>query len=166
MTDEQATSEAAGSGDQRFQIHKVYLKDVSFESPAAPGIFSADADLQPQIGFQINTETQRVGEDVFEVTLSATVSGEQDERTIFLVEVKQAGLFEIAGFSEGDRARLLGAQCPSVLFPFAREVIADLVQKGALPQLVLQPINFDAVYEQQRQQQSDATASGQTDAPA
>jgi preprotein translocase subunit SecB len=164
MTDEQATSEAGASGDRRFQIHKVYLKDVSFESPAAPGIFSADAELQPQIGFQINTETQRVGDAVYEVTLSATVSGEQDERTIFLVEVKQAGLFEIAGFSDDDRGRLLGAQCPSVLFPFAREVIADLVQKGALPQLVLQPINFEAVYEQQQNRQPPSGGGDQAQA--
>jgi preprotein translocase subunit SecB len=96
--------------------------------------------------------------------VSITVSGDHSDRTVFLVEVKQAGLFQITGFSDADRSRLLGAQCPSVLFPFAREAIADLVQKGGLPQLVLQPINFEAVYEQQQNRQQDS--GGDDEAPA
>jgi len=164
-SDDSSTAGEAGAQDQRFRIHKIYLKDVSFESPAAPAIFSADAEVQPQVNLQVNTETQRVGESLYDVTLLVTVSGEDRTRTVFLVEVKQAGLFDIAGFAEADRGQLLGAQCPSILFPFAREVIADLVQKGGLPQLVLQPINFDAVYAQQLQQR-EGEASGEGERPA
>ncbi len=164
MSDESSAPAGADTEQQRFHIHKIYLKDLSFESPAAPAIFSTNAEVQPQVNLQVNTETQRVGETVYEVTLSITVSGEDSTRTVFLVELKQAGLFDIAGFTETERGHLLGAQCPSVLFPFAREVIADLVQKGALPQLVLQPINFDAVYAQQLQQRQ-AQANGEAERP-
>jgi len=156
MTDESSDNpgdQAAGSDQQRrVQIHKLYLKDTSFESPAAPGIFSAGSDFQPQVELQLNTESQSVGEGLYEVVLIVTVTGKDDERTVFLVEIKQAGLFDIAGFANADHNQLLGAQCPNILFPFAREAIAELVQRGALPQLVLQPINFDAVYAQQLEQ--------------
>jgi len=152
MSDESSEPAAAGTDQQRFRIHKIYLKDVSFESPAAPAIFSGDTDVEPQVNLQVHSETQRVSESLYEVTLSVTVSGEDNERTVFLVEIKQAGLFDIAGFANADHNQLLGAQCPNILFPFAREAIAELVQRGALPQLVLQPINFDAVYAQQLEQ--------------
>ena len=159
MSDEQSTAGGAEAGDgRRFQIQKVYLKDVSFESPAAPGIFSADTDVQPQVSLQLNTESQRVGESLYDITLAVTVTGATDERTLFLVEVKQSGLFLVEGFDDEERGHLIGAYSPSVLFPFAREVVADLVQKGGLPQLVLQPINFDAVYAQHRQRQGGEAA--------
>jgi preprotein translocase subunit SecB len=150
---------AAGQEGRRMQIEKVYLKDVSFESPAAPGLFSAASTLQPQVSLQLNTETQQVGDTLYDLTLVVTVTGTAEERTIFLVEVKQAGLFRIEGFEEEQRAQLLGAYCPSILFPFAREVVADLVQKGGLPQLVLQPINFEALYAQHQRQQGGAEPS-------
>jgi len=155
MTDEQA----ADTSERRLNIQKLYLKDVSFESPAAPGLFSADSDWQPQVNLQLNTETQPVGEDVYEVALSVTITASEGERTAFLVEIKQAGLFEIAGFGDEEHARILGAYCPGVLYPFAREVVADLVQKGGLPQLVLQPINFDAVYARNRAGDADTVAT-------
>ncbi len=158
MSDESSAPGAADSEEQRFRIQKIYLKDVSFESPAAPAIFSADAEVEPEVNLQLNTATQRVGESLYEVTLSVTVSGEDSTRTVFLVEIKQAGLFDIAGFAEAERGQLLGAQCPGILFPFAREVIADLVQKGGLPQLVLQPINFEAAYAQQLQKRRSEAA--------
>jgi len=146
MSDQQADDRS----DRRVNIQKLYVKDVSFESPAAPGLFSSDSDWQPEISMQLDTETQQVGENLHEVALSVTVTAGEAERTAFLVEVKQAGLFEISGFDDEDHARLLGAYCPGMLYPFAREVVADLVQKGGLPQLVLQPINFDAIYAQNR----------------
>lgn len=157
---EQANEAGAGSGRQ-FRIEKVYLKDASFESPAAPGIFSADAGVQPQVNLQLNTENQRVGDDLWEITLVVTVTGAENERTVFLAEIKQAGLFRIGGFEEDAHAHLVGAHCPSILFPFAREALADLVQRGGLPQLVLQPINFDALYAQHRQRQQENAAAGE-----
>jgi preprotein translocase subunit SecB len=162
MSDEQPTTDAQatnaqGTDQTRFQIEKVYLKDVSFESPAAPGIFSADSDWQPSINLKLNTEQQHCGQDLFEVALKVTVTATQGERTAFLVEIQQAGLFRISGIEAQGLAHLLGSYCPSVLFPYAREVVGDLVQKGGLPPLVLQPINFDALYAQQ-QESTDATA--------
>ena len=160
MSDEENGAATAARDDERgFQVQKIYLKDLSFESPAAPGLFSADANLQPEVSLQLNTETQRVGEAIHDLTLVVTVTGSTEERTVFLVEVKQAGLFQVSGFSEEERAHLLGSYAPSILFPFAREVVAEVVQKGGLPQLVLQPINFDALYAQQQQRKASADTS-------
>ena len=156
MTDEQPEGADA---QRRFQIQKLYLKDVSFESPAAPGIFSSDSDWQPGISLQLNTEQQQCGENLYEVVLTVTVSATQGERTAFLVEIKQAGLFHVAGIEGDAMAHLLGSYCPGVLFPYAREVVSDLVQKGGLPPLLLQPINFDALYAQRRQEQAEQADS-------
>ena len=157
MTDEQA---AGGEGDRRFRIQKLYLKDVSFESPAAPGIFGSGSDWQPEVGFQMNTEHHQVGETLHEVVLGLTVTATHGERTAFLVEIKQGGLFDIAGFEAEGFQHLLGSYCPGILYPYARQAVADLVQKGGLPQLVLQPINFDVLYAQQRERQASADGTG------
>lgn len=161
MSDAQSDNEGGTrAAERRIQISRLYLKDVSFESPAAPSIFSDDVDLRPQVNLQLNTETRRVGEDLYDVVLVVTVTGVDDERTVFLVEVKQAGLFVLAGYSEQETEQLVGTYCPTVLFPYAREVITDLVAKGGLPQLVLQPINFDALYARQQQEQGAAASDG------
>ena len=152
------TEQASEQGGRRFQIQKLYLKDVSFESPAAPGIFSADSSVQPNINFQLNTEHTQVGDALYEVALGVTVTATQGERTVFLVELKQAGLFVLSGFTDEDFEHMLGSYCPGILYPYVRAAVADLVQKGGLPQVILQPINFDALFAQQRagQQQSAA----------
>lgn len=158
MSDETSNTgsqEAAGGQNQRrVHIHRLYLKDASFESPATPEVFSSGGNFQPSVDLQLNTESQRVGEGAHEVVLTVTVTGSAEERTAFVVEIKQAGIFAIEGFAGEELNQVLGAYCPSVLFPFAREVVADLVAKGSLPQLVLQPVNFDALYAQHVQQQS------------
>ena len=156
MSDEQTEGADA---QRRFQIQKLYVKDVSFESPAAPGIFSSDSDWQPGISLQLNSEQQQCGDNLYEVVLTVTVSATEGERTAFLVEIKQAGLFHVAGIEGDALAHLLGSYCPGVLFPYAREVVSDLVQKGGLPPLLLQPINFDALYAQRRQEQAEQAES-------
>lgn len=170
MTDEQAQGGGAegGEGNRRFQIQKLYVKDVSFESPAAPAIFGSGSDWQPEVSFQMNTEHNQVGDTLHEVVLGLTVTAAQGERTAFLVEIKQAGLFEIAGFEDQDFQHLLGSYCPGILYPYARAAVADLVQKGGLPQLVLQPINFDVLYAQQRarQQSGDGAGDGESTDPS
>lgn len=163
MSEEQ--QEGAESG-RRFQIQKLYLKDVSFESPAAPGIFGSGSDWQPQISFQLNTEHNQVGETLHEIVLGVTVTAQHGERTAFLVELKQAGLFDIAGFEGEEFEHMLGSYCPGILYPYARAAVGDLVQKGGLPQLVLQPINFDVVYAQQRARQQAAAEGTTEDAAA
>ena len=164
-----AATGAATAGDgseRRFRIQKLFLKDVSFESPAAPGIFSRDSDVQPKVTMQLNTENRQVGENLYEIVLGVTVTSADDEHTAFLVEVKQAGLFEISGFPDVEHAHAIGSYCPSILFPFAREVVAGLVQKGGFPQVSLQPVNFDALFAQQlqKEKQRREQAAGEGDA--
>ncbi len=146
---------------QQFAIQKIYLKDVSFESPNAPSVFQ-DGEWKPEINVQINTEARTVTEGLNEVTLTVTVTAKQADKTAFLVEVKQSGLFQMAGFAQDQLGGMLGAYCPEVLFPYAREAISDLVGKGGFPQLLLSPVNFNALYmqhqQQQQQQQSADTA--------
>jgi len=137
--------------NQQFAIQKVYLKDVSFESPNAPQSFLG-GDWQPQINVQINSSNQKVSDDTYEVVLDITVTAQQEDKTAFLAEIKQAGIFTIAGFSDENMGGMIGAFCPETLFPFAREAISELVSKGGFPQLLLAPVNFNALYAQQMQQ--------------
>jgi preprotein translocase subunit SecB len=136
--------------ERLFQVQRIYVKDLSFESPNAPNVFTGE--WQPKHELNLNTKVNRVNDETFEVVLSVTVTTKMGEQTAFIVEVEQAGLIAIKGFPEAELGQLLGAYCPNLLFPYAREVISDLVSKGSFPQLVLQPVNFDALYAQHRQQ--------------
>jgi len=111
-----------------------------------------NGDWQPQINVQINTANQAVADDTYEVVLDITVTAKQEEKTAFLAEVKQAGIFTIAGFPKENIGGMVGAFCPETLFPFAREAISELVSKGGFPPLLLAPVNFNALYTQQMQQ--------------
>lgn len=142
---------------QQFAIQKIYLKDVSFESPNSPAVFQ-DAEWKPEINVQLNTEGKAIAEGIHEVVLTVTVTAKKGDKTAFLVEVKQAGVFQLVGFSQEQMGGMLGAYCPETLFPFAREAIADLVSKGGFPQLLLAPVNFNALYMQHQQQQAQQQA--------
>lgn len=148
MTDTDTDAAGAQPEQPKFQIQKIYIKDVSFESPHAPGIFTETQAWQPEINLQLNAETKPLGEDLYEVTLSVNVTAKQGEQTAFLVELKQAGIFTLSGFEQAAMGQMLGSYCPNLLFPFAREAISDFVGKGGFPQLLLAPINFDALYAQ------------------
>jgi len=143
--------------NQQFAIQKIYLKDVSFESPNSPQAFT-DGDWKPQINVQINSSNRAIAQDTYEVVLDITVTAKQKENTAFLAEVKQAGIFTIAGFEAENLGGMVGAFCPETLFPFAREAVAELISKGGFPQLYLAPVNFNALYAQQIQQQAAAQA--------
>ena len=145
--------------NQQFAIQKIYLKDVSFESPNSPQSFNGEA-WRPDINVQINSTHQSIGQDNYEVVLDITVTAKHDEKTAFLVELKQAGIFTITGFPEQNLGGMLGAYCPETLFSFAREAVSELIAKGGFPQLLLQPVNFNALYTQQVQQR-DAAQSEQ-----
>ncbi len=145
---------------KNFVIQKLYLKDVSFESPNSPAVFS-EQDWQPEINVQLNTQSNTLGENVVEVVLNITVTATHQEKTAFLVELKQAGVFTLEGFNDEEKGGMLGSYCPNVLFPFAREAVSELVSKGGFPQLLLAPVNFDALYQQhleQQQKNSEETA--------
>ena len=131
---------------QKFEIQKIYVKDLSFETPNSPKIFTDK--WNPKTDVHIQTENNKLDEKIFEVCIVVTVTASQDETTAFLVEVKQAGIFFIENFPEDQHKQLLGSYCPNILFPFAREVIAELITKGGFPQLLLNPVNFDALYQQ------------------
>jgi preprotein translocase subunit SecB len=151
---------ASAAGEQQFGIHKVYTKDVSFEAPNTPQIFKGK--WEPQINVQLTSKTQNIGDDTFEVVLSITVTANLNDKTAYLAEVHQAGIFGVKGFEAQALDAMLGSYCPNILFPFAREVVSDIVTKGGFPQMVLAPVNFDALYAhqlQQRAQQAQGTAA-------
>ena len=143
---------------QQFDIQKIYLKDASLETPNSPHIFKEQ--WSPEIKLQINTSTSSLSETTYEVVLNLTVTAELGEKTAFLVEVQQAGIFFLKGFPNDQMGPMLGAFCPSILFPYAREAIDALVIKGGFPPLMVKPVNFDALYLQHvqaRQTQEAAT---------
>lgn len=142
-------------GEKRISIAKIYLKDFSFESPQSPGVFKPDA-WSPQTNLNLRSSHTLVEENISEVVLTITIDAKAEDKTIFLVEIQQAGLFELVGYSEEERSTITGSFCPSMLFPYAREAIASIIQKGGFPEFVLQPINFDALYMQSQQQAADA----------
>ena len=141
---------------QEFGIHTIYLKDVSFEAPNSPAIFQSQ--FQTNIEMNLNVETNKLAENIYEVVLSVTVTAKAiadenaepkpDDKTAFLVELQQAGVFSLSGFDEDSLGPMLGIYCPNVLFPYARETTASLVAKGGFPQLILEPVNFEAMYAQ------------------
>ncbi len=143
--------------EPHFTIEKIYLKDVSFESPMAPAVFTSD--WQPEINMELNTEGKPIDENIYEVDLALTVTAKNGGNTAFLVEVKQSGIFSISGFDQENLNGMLGSFCPNILFPYAREAISDLVVKGGFPQLLLQPVNFDALYAQSLQNAEGETVN-------
>jgi preprotein translocase subunit SecB len=141
---------------RQFSIQRIYTKDLSFESPNAPEIFRGE--WKPENQLSLNTKVNKIGDQVYEVVLTVTANVKVGDKTAFIAEVHQAGIFTLHGFSEQELGPMLGAYCPSLLFPYAREVVSDLVTKGSFPQLVLQHVSFDALFAQHQQQ---AAESGQ-----
>jgi preprotein translocase subunit SecB len=145
-------SEQPGAGaeqpqdQQQFGIQKVYMKDMSFETPNSPAVFTQE--WKPEINLQLNSSGNALADGVHEVVLSVTVTAKMGDTTAYLAEVQQAGIFNMSGFDENQTGHMLGAFCPNVLYPFAREAIADLVGKGGFPPVYLAPVNFDALYAQ------------------
>ncbi len=146
-----AENEPAATSEQRnFSIQRVYTRDISFETPNSPEIFRQQ--WKPETSLDINTNVKNLDEDNYEVTLTVTVTTKVEDKTAYLAEVQQSGIFSITGFPESEKGPLIGAYCPNVLFPYVREVISDLVNKGSFPQLMLQPVNFDALYAQHQKE--------------
>ena len=134
-----------------FQIQRIYLKDVSLEQPNSPAILLEQE--QPTVDIQLGIDAQPVADGVYEVTVSATVQTKIQDRTVFLVEAKQAGIFEIRNLPEDQMGPILGIACPQIVYPYLRGNVADLIQRGGFPPVHLAEINFQAMYEQQQLQQ-------------
>jgi len=144
-----------------FAIEKIYVKDLSVEVPNAPQIFLERET--PQISIQLQTNAQGVGEGVFEVTLTTTVTSKLEDKTVFLVEVGQAGIFRVQNVPSENMEPLLSIACPNILFPYAREVVSDAVTRAGFAPVLLQPVNFEALYMSRLQQQEAAKeASGES----
>lgn len=140
--------------EQVFVIQKVYTKDISFETPNTPEIFRED-DWQPNINLQLQSRSKSLDDNVYEIVLMVTVTAKvDDDTTAYLAEVQQAGIFRVSGFEEEEMHYMLGSYCSNILFPFAREVVSDLVTRGGFPQLLLAPVNFDALFAQKQEQES------------
>jgi len=133
-----------------FNIQRIYTKDLSFEAPGAPQIFQQD--WQPELNLELHTHTSVLAEGIHEVILSVTVTAKSSDKTAFLVEVKEAGIFTIKNFPAEQLPSMLGSICPSILFPYAREVVSEMVVRGGFPPLYLAPVNFEALYAQHLQQ--------------
>lgn len=153
MTEQNSQQQVQG----KFAIQKIYIKDISFEAPNSPQCFTEE--WAPNVNLDLNTSTQGVAEHNFEVVLSLTVTVSNNDKTAYLVEVHQAGIFHLEDFPDGALRNLLGSFCPNILFPYAREAVSDIVTRGGFPQFLLNPINFDALYEQVSQQQAQQASS-------
>ena len=143
-----------------FTVEKIYVKDVSFESPNAPSIFNDQ--VQPELQLNLNQQVQRLGENAFEVVLAVTLSCKAGERTAYVAEVKQAGVFGLVGLDPQSIDVLLGTQCPNILFPYVRQLVSDLIQAGGFPPFFLQPINFEALYAETLRQRASQQGSGES----
>jgi preprotein translocase subunit SecB len=136
--------------EKQFAIQKIYTKDVSFETPNSPKIFMEK--WEPSVEFNLSTQVDNLENSLYEIALTVTITVKIGDSTAYLVEVNQAGIFTLSNFSEQEMGPMVGSFCPNILFPYAREAVSDLVTKGGFPQLLLAPVNFDALYAQHLQQ--------------
>jgi preprotein translocase subunit SecB len=143
----------------QFVLQKIYVKDLSFETPNSPQVFLEK--WEPDINLQLGNKASSLDETTHEVVLEITVTAKLKDKTAFLAEVQLAGIFNISGYDQPQLAAVTGSACPQVLFPYAREVISDLVSRGGFPQLLLTPINFEALY-REHLEQSNAAQSGES----
>jgi len=139
-----------------FGIEKIYVKDLSLEIPHAPAIFLAGE--QPQVEVQLHNEGSAIGEGLYQVVLTVTVTAKAGEKTIFLVEVAQAGIFQIRNVPDADLDPLLSTACPNVIFPYVRETVSDIIARAGFPPVYLAPVNFEAIYMQRLQQAQEQAA--------
>ncbi|RLA08117.1 MAG: protein-export chaperone SecB [Gammaproteobacteria bacterium] len=148
-----------------FQIQNIYLKDVSFESVRTPGFFQQKKAWQPVINVNLNTKIDKLEDNVFDVTLTVTLDIKQDDKAVMLVEVKQAGVFVLKNFATDALNAALNGHCPTILFPYVRAVTTDMITKGGFPAIMLDPVNFDAIYYEQQKRQSANTKNSKQNAP-
>lgn len=146
----------ANEPSREFALQRIYVKDVSFETPNSPTIFTEE--WKPESNLNLNSNVSKLDNDLYEVVLTVTVTTKIGDKTAYLVEVLQGGIFTIRNFPEEEMGHMLGAYCPNILFPYAREVVSDLVSKGSFPQLLLTPVSFDALYAQHMQEQAQKKA--------
>lgn len=141
------TNKVQAESQPEFGIQRIYIKDLSYESPGTPEIFQIE--WAPQVDFNLHTDSKKIAENIYEVVLEVTVTVKLKDRTAFLIEVKQAGIFTIKGFTKEQLDPMLGSFCPNILFPYARELVSTTITRGSFPPLYLAPVNFDVLYQEQ-----------------
>ncbi|MEF3076507.1 MULTISPECIES: protein-export chaperone SecB [unclassified Methylobacter] len=146
--------------EKQFSIQKIYTKDISFETPNSPKVFIEK--WEPSVDFNLSTHVETLENSLYEVALTITITVKSGDTTAYLVEVNQAGIFALNGFNDQEMGPMVGSFCPNILFPYAREVVSDLVAKGGFPQLLLAPVNFDALYAQHLQHVQNQAPSSET----
>lgn len=151
------TGAAQANTQPIFNMEKIYVKDLSLEVPNAPKIFLEREN--PQVDIRLHTQAGSIEEGKFEVVVMATVTAKIGEKVMFLIEVKQAGIFQIQNVPTEELEPILAVTCPNILFPYLREVVSDVAVRGGFAPALLNPINFDALYQQQKQQQAQAAIS-------
>lgn len=144
----------------QFALQRIYVKDLSFESPRAPQSFQEE--WKPEVQMDINTSANKLSDGVFEVVLSVTITVKSNEQNTYLVEVQQAGIFAVSGMPKAELEQTLGAYCPTILFPYARETIDNLVTKGSFPPMHLAPVNFEAIFNEAKKQRSEQPSAEQS----
>lgn len=149
-----AGTTAATTPGGAFSLQKIYLKDFSFESPHAPNVFSEP--WQPEISLNMHTNTSMLTENVHEVVLHATLEAKLEDKVAFLIEIEQAGIFQIEGQSDDELKAMLASRCPEMLYPYVRELVSSMALNGGFPQILLQPMNFDQLYAQADAEQAAA----------
>jgi len=162
MTEENQTAAPQAANQEnapQMSLQKIYVKDVSFEAPNVPELFNEQG--QPDIKMNLNQKVKEIAQEVFEIVLTVTVTCNINEKTAYLAEVQQAGIFGLKNFEDNIKHQTLGTYCPNVLFPYARQMVSDLVSNGGFQPLLLQPVNFEQLYYQQLQAQQ-AQAQSQT----
>ncbi|MCB5188498.1 protein-export chaperone SecB [Methylobacillus caricis] len=154
-----AEEQAAQAQEQQpaFGIEKVYVKDLSLEIPHAPQIFIQRE--APQVAIELSNATAKLDDGIYEVVVTVTVTSKVGEKTVFLVEVAQAGIFQIRNVPEENIEVILGVTCPNIIFPYARETISDIVTRAGFPPVLLNPVNFEALYAQQKEEQAKANGA-------
>jgi preprotein translocase subunit SecB len=135
----------------QFEIQRIFVKDLSYEAPNTPHTFTEE--WKPEVQLNLETKSNRIQDNIHEVVISVTATVTSNKKSAFLIEVHQAGIFQISGFPNDQLRQMLGSFCPNILFPYAREVISDIVVRGGFPQLLLAPVNFDALYAQHLEEQ-------------
>ena len=152
MADQIPTGTAAGTepNSQELVLQNIYIKDSSFEAPAGPNL--QVSEWNPQFNLNMNTSASTMNDTVHEVVLTITLEAKIADKVAYLVEVKQGGLFMIRGYSDDDTRRVVGAFCPGVLFPYARQAVSDMILRGGFPPFLLPPVNFDGLFQQSVEQ--------------
>ena len=163
MAEQDTTNGAAASTETTpagamFAVEKIYLKDASFEAPGAPQVFNEQG--QPQLQMNLSQKVQRLSDNAFEVVLGVTLTCTMGEKTAYLAEVQQAGVFGLSGFDQQALEAMLGTHCPNALYPYARQAISELLQSGGFPPFLLQPINFENLYAESLRQRAQQAQDG------